>query len=152
MPPRLNFWSACRALSIRTRAFAQPPQPGPAAFARGLVDSTTSRLPPETSPAPAPSASAPAPAPEAPENEVTYTSEENEIALNQLRMIEYGLDPLDPSVEGHKFGLPELPLHPQKNVKHRYDEVVSQVTRLLMRDGKLAKAQRVRRKNPGPPY
>lgn len=72
------------------------------------------------------------------------TSKENETALNQLRMIEYGLSSHDPSVEGHKYGVPELPLPSQKHNKHRYDAVVSQVTRLLMKDGKLAKAQRVR--------
>jgi small subunit ribosomal protein S7 len=72
-------------------------------------------------------------------------SEENEVALNQLRMIEYGINALDPAVEGHKYGLPELPLPSQKHAKHRYDSVISQITRLLMEDGKLAKAQRVRR-------
>ncbi|KAL2262871.1 hypothetical protein VTK26DRAFT_9197 [Humicola hyalothermophila] len=132
MPPRLNIWSACRALSIRTRALARPPQPGPAVFARGLADNTTSRLPEKnTSPAQNPASEEP-----------EYTSPENEIALSQLKMIEYGLDPLDPAVEGHKYGLPELPLPSQKNAKHRYDAVITQVTKLLMRDGKLAKAQR----------
>lgn len=78
-----------------------------------------------------------------------YTSPENEIALDQLRMIEYGLNPLDPSVEGHKYGLPEIDLGSRKHTKHRYDETITQITRLLMRDGKLAKAQRVRGE-PGP--
>jgi small subunit ribosomal protein S7 len=73
-----------------------------------------------------------------------YTSPENEAALNQLRLIEYGLTPLDPAVEGHKYGLPDLPLPEEKKAKHRYDAVITQITRLLMRDGKLAKAQRVR--------
>lgn len=81
-----------------------------------------------------------------PKNEAeTFSSSENEAAINQLRMIEYGLSPMDPAVEGHKYGLPELPLPSQKHAKHRYDEVITQVTRLLMRDGKLAKAQRVSR-------
>jgi len=136
MPPRLNIWSACRALS--TRAFAQRPQPGPAVLARGMADSTTSRLPEHNS--------ANLPPSMLPESETpTFTSKENEAALNQLRMIEYGLTSLDASVEGHKYGVPELPLPSQKHNKHRYDAVVSQITRLLMRDGKLAKAQRVRR-------
>ncbi|KAK4242808.1 ribosomal protein S7 domain-containing protein [Achaetomium macrosporum] len=135
MPPRLNIWPACRALSIRTRAFAQAAQPGPAAHSRGLADNTTSRLPPSASGALPPSM--------LPESEPpAYTSKENEAALNQLRMIEYGLSPLDSSVEGHKYGLPELPLPSQKHTKHRYDAVITQVTKLLMRDGKLAKAQR----------
>ena len=46
--------------------------------------------------------------------------------------------------QGHIFGLPELPLPSTSHIKHRYDPVVHQVTNLLMRDGKLSKAQRVR--------
>ncbi|KAL2019893.1 hypothetical protein VTK56DRAFT_9068 [Thermocarpiscus australiensis] len=134
MPPRLNIWSACRALSIRTRTLGPGPQPGPAALARGLADNT-SRVPESNLPPPPPP-SAPGSEPDA------YTSKENEVALSQLRLVEYGLNPLDPSVEGHKYGLPELPLPSQKHTKHRYDSVVTQVTRLLMRDGKLAKAHR----------
>ena len=45
---------------------------------------------------------------------------------------------------GHIFGLPELPLPSTSHLKHRYDPVVHQVTNLLMEDGKLSKAQRVR--------
>ncbi|KAH6842806.1 ribosomal protein S7 domain-containing protein [Chaetomium sp. MPI-CAGE-AT-0009] len=135
MPPRLNIWSACRALSTRTRAFAQGPPSGLAALARGLADNTTSRIPNTNSGA--------VPQSMVPDNQPpAFVSEENEKALNQLRLIEYGINPLDPSVEGHKYGLPELPLPSQKHAKHRYDSVISQVTRLLMEDGKLAKAQR----------
>ena len=46
--------------------------------------------------------------------------------------------------QGHIFELPELPLPNHSHLKHRYDPVVHQVTNLLMRDGKLSKAQRVR--------
>lgn len=46
--------------------------------------------------------------------------------------------------QGHIFGLPELPLPSTSHLKHRYDPVVHQVTNLLMQDGKLSKAQRVR--------
>ena len=46
---------------------------------------------------------------------------------------------------GHKFGLPELPLQSTANMKHRYDPVIVQVTNLLMQDGKLSRAQTVRR-------
>lgn len=81
---------------------------------------------------------------------VASSGNENEVALNQLRMIEYGLTPKDPAVEGHKYGLPELPIPSEKHRKHRYSEVIEQVTRLLMRDGKLAKAQRVSRANTRP--
>lgn len=46
--------------------------------------------------------------------------------------------------EGHKFGLPALPLPPGSNLRKRYEPIVEQVTKLLMRDGKLSAAQRVR--------
>lgn len=114
------------------------PAPGPA-LARGLADMPTSRLPERNSPQQPPPPSMPPR-----EDASAPTSPENEIALSQLQMIEYGLNPLDPLVEGHKYGLPELPLPPHKNAKYRYDDIVTQVTKLLMKDGKLAKAQRVR--------
>jgi small subunit ribosomal protein S7 len=44
---------------------------------------------------------------------------------------------------GHKYGLPELPIPANANLHYRYDPVVSQVTNLLMKDGKLSVAQRV---------
>lgn len=45
--------------------------------------------------------------------------------------------------KGHIFDLPALPLPPNSNLKHRYDPIVKQFTNLMMRDGKLSKAQRV---------
>ncbi|KHJ32687.1 putative 30s ribosomal protein s7 [Erysiphe necator] len=48
----------------------------------------------------------------------------------------------DPLVEGHKFGLPELPIPPDANFKYREVDIVSQVTNLLMKDGKKGAAQR----------
>ena len=45
---------------------------------------------------------------------------------------------------GHIFGLPELPLPSTSHIKYRYDPVIKQVTNLLMQDGKLSVAQRVR--------
>lgn len=44
---------------------------------------------------------------------------------------------------GHIFDLPALPLPPNSNLKHRYNPMVKQFTSLMMRDGKLSKAQRV---------
>ncbi|KAL1841880.1 hypothetical protein VTJ49DRAFT_6479 [Mycothermus thermophilus] len=158
MPPRLNLWSACRALSIRTRPAVAASRPQSAALAapvslarRSFSDNASTQLPPNNSnlppPPPPSSSSSAAPPPSTPnpgESSAVEvpTSPENEMALNQLRMIEYGLSPLDPAVEGHKYGLPELPLPSQKNSKYRYDGVVEQLTKLIMKDGKLAKAQR----------
>lgn len=67
----------------------------------------------------------------------------NEIALAQMENIAKGGHGLDPVEVGHKFGLPDLPIPPRANLHHRYDPVVSQVTNLLMRHGKLSVAQRV---------
>lgn len=69
--------------------------------------------------------------------------EQNQIAISQLEMVAYGLNPFDRKVEGHKFGLPELPLPSNMHKNYRYDDIVAQVTRLLMKDGKLGQAQRV---------
>ena len=46
--------------------------------------------------------------------------------------------------QGHKFGLPELAPGKSSHIKHRYEPIIKQVTNLLMRDGKLSVAQRVR--------
>lgn len=48
----------------------------------------------------------------------------------------------DVATEGHKFGLPALGAE-GINHKKRYHPVLEQISRLLMRDGKLAAAQRV---------
>lgn len=45
--------------------------------------------------------------------------------------------------EGHKFGLPKTPLARTDHLKRRYDPVVEQFTKALMRNGKLGAAQRV---------
>jgi hypothetical protein len=45
---------------------------------------------------------------------------------------------------GHKYPLPKLPLASDANLKYRYDPVVQLITNLMMRDGKLSVAQRVR--------
>lgn len=45
---------------------------------------------------------------------------------------------------GHEFELPSLPLPRDFVMKYRYDPIIKQFTNLMMRDGKLSKAQRVR--------
>ncbi|KAL2075623.1 hypothetical protein VTL71DRAFT_566 [Oculimacula yallundae] len=70
------------------------------------------------------------------------TSFANLLALGQLQNISTGGRATDPVNLGHKFGLPELPLPSNGNLKYRYDPVVTQVTSLLMKDGKLSAAQR----------
>lgn len=48
----------------------------------------------------------------------------------------------DPS--GHQFELPSSPLPNPARLKYRYDPIIKQFTNLMMRDGKLSVAQRVR--------
>lgn len=79
-------------------------------------------------------------------NAAETTTFENLLALGQMQNIVNGgqlEDPVALDELGHKFGLPELPLPSNSNLKHRYDPVVSQVTNLLMKDGKKSVAQRV---------
>ena len=44
---------------------------------------------------------------------------------------------------GYKFEVPNMPWPRTENVKRRYDPLVEQFTKLLMRDGKLSLAQKV---------
>ena len=48
-----------------------------------------------------------------------------------------------PDEPGHKFGLPSLPLPSNRNLHHRYEPIVEQLTGLLIRHGKKGVAQRV---------
>jgi small subunit ribosomal protein S7 len=76
-------------------------------------------------------------------NATETTSFENLLALGQLEAVSEGRHANDVLTQGHKFGLPSLPLPSNTHLKHRYDPVVEQVTKLLMRHGKLSVAQRV---------
>lgn len=70
---------------------------------------------------------------------------EQETAMQQLEMAAHGLDPFQ--FTGYKFEEPPMPEGKtsvaQYHMRHRYEEGISQLTRLLMRDGKLSKAQNV---------
>jgi len=68
---------------------------------------------------------------------------ENLVAMSQIQNIANGGTASDPVSVGHKYGLPTLPLPSDSNLHYRYDPVVSQVTNLLMKHGKLSAAQRV---------
>jgi small subunit ribosomal protein S7 len=76
-------------------------------------------------------------------NAAETTSFENILALGQMEAISEGGHADDVLATGHKFGLPSLPLPSNTHLKHRYDPLVEQVTKLLMRHGKLSVAQRV---------
>ncbi|ESZ94665.1 hypothetical protein SBOR_4916 [Sclerotinia borealis F-4128] len=66
----------------------------------------------------------------------------NLLALGRLGHLENGANPNDLTIDGHKFGLPELPIPSDHNMKHREDPVVSQVTNMIMQHGKKSVAQR----------
>ncbi|RDL39573.1 Ribosomal protein S7 [Venustampulla echinocandica] len=66
---------------------------------------------------------------------------QNLLALGQIQNIANGGHGEDAVTVGHKFEVPELPLPSNSNLRHRYDPVVTQVTNLLMRHGKLSVAQ-----------
>lgn len=70
-------------------------------------------------------------------------STDNMIALQQVEAISRGGRAQDVKLDGHKFGIPELPLASNAHMKYRYEPLVKQVTNLLMKDGKLSRAQRV---------
>lgn len=74
---------------------------------------------------------------------------DNERAVHQLQRASYGLPPERPEYTGYKFEAPPMPKDKlplaQYHMRHRYEEGISQLTRLLMRDGKLSKAQNVSR-------
>ena len=65
------------------------------------------------------------------------------LALGQMENIAAGGHGNDAVTIGHKFGLPTLPIPSTNNLKHRYDPLITQVTNLLMKDGKKSVAQRV---------
>lgn len=64
-------------------------------------------------------------------------------AVDGLREAATGLKVVG-AAEGSKFPLPELPLPWYMQMKNRYHPVLAQISRLLMKDGKLSKAQSVR--------
>ena len=69
---------------------------------------------------------------------------ESILALGEMEATAADEHASDVDVPGHKFGLPNLPLPSNLNLKYRYDPAVDQFTKLLMRHGKLSVAQRVR--------
>ncbi len=76
-------------------------------------------------------------------NAAETTSFENLLALGQMEAISQGGPADDVLATDHKSKLPSLPLPSNAHLKHRYDPLVEQVTKLLMRHGKLSVAQRV---------
>jgi len=75
-----------------------------------------------------------------------YSTTARRSASSQEALISYEDEPLVELGYKEEFGMPSLPLAPRDSMKYRYEPIVKQVTSLLMRDGKLARAQSVRAK------
>ena len=67
----------------------------------------------------------------------------NAEALAALEMAAAGEDALSLAAEGLKFGMPTPPAK-HEQLQDRHHPVIRQITRMLMRDGELSKAQKVR--------
>lgn len=158
MPPRLNIWGAYRALAVRSQPLTHSPRPriASAVAARGLANDASnlpprppgegdfSGIPPSMAGTSGSSGESSAAQAEAVDAGRVQGSLANQEALSELELLAQGLDPFDPALDGHRFPLPATPLGPQTHLKNRYDPNLAQLTRLLMHDGKLSKAQRVR--------
>lgn len=136
MASKLNPWGVCRSLSIRTRPWLQTVERNalvalPAAR-RGLSSDTHSNEPPANV-----GSSIPPPKP----YEHFAPTFLNAEAVAQLERVAAGEELYDETV-GLKFDKPTPP-GKKDRLQNRYPEVIDQVTKLMMRDGKLSKAQRV---------
>merc|ERR1711977_268547 len=153
MPPRLNLYGASRSLAFRSRPsiISYQSRISPAVSRRAFADEKTPPTGPNEETLGHVSEEAADMSKEKEEIEKTKsqadaadtTSFANLLALGQLQNVATGGHATDPVNLGHKFGLPDLPLPSDGNLKYRYDPVVSQVTTLLMKHGKLSVAQRV---------
>lgn len=159
MPPRLNIWGACRPIALRSRPQASLQQPSIAALARRHYSGDTTSSEPPSGPGSPSARGSSIPSipdsmlrpgeqqpPQIREEDVQMReATEQETALQQLQMAAHGLDSF--KFTGYKFEEPPMPegkTHlSQYHMRHRYEEGISQLTRLLMRDGKLSKAQNV---------
>ncbi|KAI0377707.1 ribosomal protein S7 [Hypomontagnella monticulosa] len=168
MSCKLTPWGAAAAvrnLSIRTRRAPTPTiraatatarttqqithQPTSLILRRGLADDTTTRIPsPEqssTPPLPPPnseSSQSETPGEYVPKSpEVFAPNFLNAEAIAALEKAAAGQDIHGEGEEGLLFAMPEK-LGKNQKLQDRYHPVVDQVTKLLMRDGKLSKAQR----------
>ncbi|KAI3321074.1 ribosomal protein S7 [Xylariaceae sp. AK1471] len=147
MTSKLNPWSSLRTLAIRTRPSRPHVQTTTRALItrRGLADDTSIRPPSDDGdlpPPPPPSSETSAANTYAPRPVEPFADNfMNADAISALEQAAAGEDALTLVEEGLKF---HMPTPPGKNeqLQDRHHPVVHQVTRMLMRDGKLSKAQK----------
>ncbi|KAI0105268.1 ribosomal protein S7 domain-containing protein [Nemania sp. FL0031] len=147
MASKINPWRSLRSLAVRTRP-SRPHHhhhyiPSITLGRRGLSDNISSRPPPDNRdlpPPPPPSSSETAPKPYIPTEPFAdnFLNAEAIVALEQAAA---GEDAMALMAAGLKF---EMPARPGKHDKlqDRHHPVIHQITRMLMRDGKLSQAQK----------
>lgn len=146
MASKLNPWGACRNLCVRSRPLLQTAERQcrvsfPVAVARRRFSDETNTI----RPGQGADASMPPPTEftSGSKNEVWADNFLNIEALAKLEEAATGEDALEDTETGLKYGRPPLPGRDDR-LHSRYPTVIHQFTRLLMRDGKLSKAERVR--------
>ncbi|KAI0858753.1 ribosomal protein S7 domain-containing protein [Xylaria cubensis] len=146
MASKINPWRSLRSLAVRTRP-SRPHQHVPAATTRAVVPlgmrgfaDTTSTRPPTDDGDLLPSEIIPQPYEPRP-IEPFADNFMNEEAIAALEQAAAGQDALDLIAEGLKYGMPKPPSK-QDQLQNRHHPVIHQITRMLMRDGKLSKAQK----------
>ncbi|ETS77867.1 hypothetical protein PFICI_09929 [Pestalotiopsis fici W106-1] len=139
MASKLNPWGVCRNLCIRSRPALQTTERRIAfpIAKRGLADDTTTKSNgTDASSIPPPTESAPI----VRRTEVFADNWLNAEALSRLEQAAAGQELYDDEI-GHKFGMPTPPGKNDK-LQDRYPAVIHQISRILMRDGKLSVAER----------
>ncbi|KAI1078130.1 ribosomal protein S7 [Whalleya microplaca] len=144
MSSKLNPWGVVRNLSIRTRPLrARPERTIPLLTTRRCLSDTTTTPPSDPN-----NASIPPPPPPPPSDPQPYEERPPEIfapnflnaaALEALEKAAQGL--YDEEDEGLLFGKPKRAGKLEK-LQNRYDPVLDQLAKFIMRDGKLSQAQR----------
>lgn len=152
MASRSNPWAASRSLVSRSRPRVQTQQPSiAAAFARRLASqppaskeptNNRSSIPP-IPPSMRPPVESPSDAQEGSAESRPLSPQE--AALAHLELNSEGINSFE--YTGLKFEEPPMPMaklhEAQYHMRYRYEEGISQITKLLMRHGKLSKAQNV---------
>ncbi|KAI1267938.1 ribosomal protein S7 domain-containing protein [Xylariaceae sp. FL1019] len=142
MASKLNPFASLRSLAIRTRPVSQLPRHhvsvSPAMIARrSLADDMDTRGHPQE---PEEMIDIIPPRDWTPIHEPFADNYLNVEAIAKLQEIAAGQQELEWEEEGLKYGMPRKPTKNEK-LQDRHAPVINQITRLLMRDGKLSQAQ-----------
>ncbi|KAF2971707.1 hypothetical protein GQX73_g1821 [Xylaria multiplex] len=139
MASKINPWRSLRSLTIQTRPsrprhhFQTAARTALPIGRRSLTNDTSIHHPSDGNPPPEPYI--PRPVEPFADNFV------NAEAIAALEQAAAGEDALALAAQGLKFGMPTPPAK-HEQLQDRHHPVVHQVTRMLMRDGKLSKAQK----------